>query len=119
MTESNPYPEAGFCGNYCGKCSHYPKECPGCDPNLHKCFFIRCCQKKGIEHCGLCATFPCKKLLEFVPDNRPGLAPGYHITNLRERKTAGTQAWLEIQRAKWRKKPKLRFNLPDKPGAGG
>jgi len=97
------YPEAAFCGDYCGKCPNYPDKCSGCIPSFHAdCYFIQCCLEKRIEHCGLCEDFPCKKLSEFVPDDRPECPPGYHLENLRERKTMGTEAWLALQRTKWK-----------------
>ncbi|MEA3311528.1 MAG: DUF3795 domain-containing protein [candidate division WOR-3 bacterium] len=95
-------PLACFCGDYCGKCPNYPRKCAGCVPELHPdCHFIRCCQDKGIEHCGFCENLPCQKLAGFCPDDRPSCPPGYHIENLRERKRIGTEAWFEKQRAKW------------------
>ena len=39
---------------------------------------------------------------EFVPNDRPECPPGYHLENLRERKTMGTEAWLALQRTKWK-----------------
>lgn len=94
--------EAGFCGDFCGKCPNYPGECRGCVPDEHMdCFFVRCCLEKGLEHCGACEDFPCKKLGDFVPDDRPGCEPGYHLDSLRERSSLGTDAWLRRQREKW------------------
>lgn len=58
---------AGFCGDYCGKCSKYPKECIGCIPSEHsECHFVACCTRQGFEHCGQCADLPCNKLKEFL-----------------------------------------------------
>lgn len=95
--------EAGFCGDFCGKCPNYPQTCAGCIPELHHdCHFVRCRQEKGIDHCGLCVQFPCQKLNEFVPDDRPGCSPGYHIMNLRARVTSGTEVWLNKQRGEWK-----------------
>lgn len=97
------YREAGFCGDYCGKCPNYSDKCSGCIPSLHEdCYFVKCCLEKGIEHCGFCNDFPCKKLSEFVPDDRSECPPGFHIENLRVRKVVGTEEWLESQRAKWK-----------------
>jgi hypothetical protein len=94
---------AGFCGDYCGKWPEYPDRCNGCVASEHlDCFFVACCLERGIEHCGLCEEFPCRKLREFVPDDRPGYEPGYHIGDLRKRTSVGTQAWLESQRCKRR-----------------
>ena len=96
------YSEAAFCGDFCGKCPNYQAKCPGCVPELHRnCHFVKCCSEKNIEHCGLCKYFPCEKLVKFVPDDRPGCPPGYHIQNLELRRDIGTRAWLESQRQKW------------------
>ena len=98
------HPEAAFCGDYCGKCPHFPHECSGCIPSLHPtCHFVQCCLERGIEHCGLCVEFPCQRLREFVPDDRPECPPGFHIENLRARKAVGTEGWLAMQHAQWRR----------------
>ncbi len=87
--------EAAFCGDYFGKCPNYPDECRGCIPPLHMdCYFVKCCLDKRIAHCGYCEDSPCQKLSEFVPDDRPGCPPGYHVENLRLRMRIGTEAWL-------------------------
>ena len=94
---------ASFCGDYCGKCPNYPRECHGCAPSEHMdCHFVKCCLSKNIEHCGFCADFPCVKLSNFVPDDRPECPKGYHVENLRTRKTIGTELWLQTQRSKWK-----------------
>lgn len=93
---------AGFCGDYCGKCPNYPGRCGGCVASEHPdCHFVSCCLERGIEHCGLCEEFPCRKLREFVPDDRPGCEPGYHIKELKKRSSVGTATWLDGQRRKW------------------
>jgi hypothetical protein len=93
---------AAFCGDFCGKCPNYLHTCAGCIPDHHQeCYFVRCCQSKGIEHCGYCEDFPCQRLGTFVPDDRPECPPGYHIMNLRARLTMGTAAWLRQQRKMW------------------
>ena len=96
-------PEAAFCGDWCGKCPNYQGTCPGCLLELHKdCHFVRCSLARGLEHCGLCEGLPCEKLKAFVPDDRPGCPPGYHVENLRRRAKIGTEAWLAEQREAWR-----------------
>lgn len=96
--------EAAFCGDYCGKCPKYLDDCRGCISTDHSnCYFVKCCLKKGIEHCGLCMDFPCEKLREFVPDDRSECPRGYHIENLRIRKTVGTEKWLKLQKIKWKR----------------
>jgi hypothetical protein len=93
---------AAFCGDYCGKCPDYPHECPGCVAADHMdCRFVRCCLEKGLEHCGGCAVFPCENLARFVPDDRPGCPPGYHIAALRRRLYIGTDSWLQEQLGRW------------------
>jgi len=99
------YSEVAFCGDYCGKCPNYPEKCHGCVPSDHMdCYFVKCCLEKGIEHCGFCEDFPCKKLSDFVPDDRPECPTGYHVENLRTRMAIGTEAWLKVQREKWKTK---------------
>ena len=94
---------AGFCGDYCGKCPNYPGSCNGCVASEHMdCHFLRCCLERGIEHCGFCEEFPCLRLREFVPDDRQGCEPGYHIRELKKRASMGTAAWLERQERRWK-----------------
>ncbi len=94
--------EAGFCGDYCGKCPNFGLSCDGCGPlSKPECHFILCCLERHIPHCGLCEDFPCEALNAFVPDDRAGCPPGYHIENLRARVEIGTEAWLEKQRERW------------------
>jgi hypothetical protein len=96
--------EAGFCGDYCGKCPNYPQKCGGCVASDHmNCYFVKCCSNRGIEHCGFCPAFPCKKLSGFCPDDRPECPLGYHIENLRIRRVMGTEAWLKSQQKRWKK----------------
>jgi hypothetical protein len=93
---------AGFCGDFCGKCPNYSQECAGCIPSLHQeCFFIQCCMKRSLEHCGLCKDFPCETLVTFIPDDRPECPPGYHIQNLTERMSMGTASWIESEKRRW------------------
>jgi hypothetical protein len=107
-TDSNIY-EAAFCGDFCGKCPNYPQDCRGCIPEEHQdCHFVRCCQRKKLEHCGFCEGLPCQELGSFVPDDRPGCPSGYHIMNLRARVTIGTEAWLAQQREMWTDQPEHR-----------
>ena len=66
------YPIIGCCGISCGLCPRYytegPSRCPGCSgPDFFKvnssCGFITCCVKdKGLEICGECEEFPCKRI---------------------------------------------------------
>ena len=91
-----------FCGDYCGKCPNYIIRCPGCLPDpTRECYFIDCCMKKNIAHCGLCDAFPCQQLRDFVPDDRPGCAKGYHIESLKRRAEIGDDKWLAEQKEIW------------------
>ena len=100
MTRADP--EAGACGDFCGKCPNFPGSCRGCVPEDHQeCHFVACCGPKGLEHCGLCPQFPCERLVAFVPDDRESRPRGYHIEALKERTRIGTKAWLEQQRRRW------------------
>ena len=117
------------CGLYCGACTHYQasfydkdrlhKEaarrgrdpqgftCQGCRSDalyIHagcaQCEIRACADRRGIQHCGLCADFPCERLLAFQGDGRV-----HHrdilveLVRLRER---GAQAWLAMQAEMWR-----------------
>jgi hypothetical protein len=94
--------QAGRCGEYCGKCSHYGIACMGCTYKLHTdCYFAICCAEREIEHCGECPSFPCQRLAKFAPDSRPGNVRGEHLTNLRARLRLGTEEWLKIQRERY------------------
>jgi len=59
------------CGILCSKC-HYREEvgCKGCliitKPFWgDSCPLKACCEERKLEHCGLCADFPCATLTEF------------------------------------------------------
>lgn len=90
----------GACGDWCGKCPHFPHECAGCSSKAGECRFPRCLAGRGLEHCGLCPQFPCQDLISFVPDDR--LPKGYHIDSLRYRNQVGARKWLERYSQEWR-----------------
>jgi hypothetical protein len=101
---------APVCGIYCGECPHLRQQCKGCGyvegkpfwtaqmPGricpLHNC----CTNEKKLEHCGLCADFPCKTFLELrdpgmtVDEFQKSLEMRKH--NLHGRKQIGTEQWL-------------------------
>jgi hypothetical protein len=117
------------CGLYCGACYHYRASfydderlraeaarrgrepqgfsCRGCRSDalyIHagcaQCEIRACTDGKGVQHCGLCADFPCQRLRAFQSDGR------VHHTNVlielvRLRKK-GAQAWLAEQQELWR-----------------
>ncbi len=91
---------AGACGDWCGKCPHFPKDCSGCEgKKVETCKILACSAGKKVEHCGLCVDFPCDALKDFVPDDR--LPAGYHVESLRQRASVGTAAWLEKAGRDW------------------
>lgn len=91
---------AGVCGDWCVKCPNFPRECRGCDESkVETCKMLRCARSTDVEHCGLCADFPCKTLEDFVPDDR--LPAAFHIESLRLRSAIGTPRWLEKVNKEW------------------
>lgn len=75
------------CGLLCSECKYREiMKCPGCF-NIKKpywgpnCAVKNCCEKKKLEHCGLCENFPCKQLHEFCYDPATE-SEGTHIENL-------------------------------------
>jgi hypothetical protein len=119
----------GYCGLYCGACNHYRSSFPeskhlleekikqGEDPHSYSCRGCRgeleymhagcdvcdiksCSVEKGLEHCGLCSSFPCEKIIEFQHDDRYI----HHldvIDNLNELNEKGSEQWLKEQQKKW------------------
>ena len=71
MEQLKTHPTIGACGLDCGLCPRYytvgTSRCPGCGgpgfADKHpSCSFITCCVKKrGLEVCGQCPEFPCRK----------------------------------------------------------
>lgn len=55
--------EVGYCGNACGACRFFGKECRGCrieSENLKDpCIIARCAKEKGVSHCLVCLENPC------------------------------------------------------------
>lgn len=93
---------AGACGDWCGKCPNYPENCEGCGPKKTDCYFINCLSLRFLEHCGECPEFPCQRLSSFVPDDRPGYPPGYHIESLKRRKEIPLSQRLKKQEEYWK-----------------
>ena len=55
-----------YCGVDCAACPEYLSgKCPDCRhsqwPDGDPCMPIACCQSKGIDCCGRCASFPCAR----------------------------------------------------------
>jgi len=113
----------GYCGLYCGACDALlatargeeealarawgrpPKDvrCWGCRAELtaaccRSCDIRRCARQRTLDHCGLCASFPCQQLRAFAE------APPHHcdgIANLERMKRVGRRQWLEEQHHRW------------------
>lgn len=70
MTESR-------CGILCGECGYRESQgCKGC-VNIENPFWGECpvkadCEGKNHSHCGECAEFPCKLLVDFAYDEKQG-----------------------------------------------
>ncbi|SJZ34280.1 DUF3795 domain-containing protein [Anaerorhabdus furcosa] len=66
------------CGIQCSKCEFKVKvNCPGCTKIAKpfwadKCPVKSCCEDKGLENCGKCDQFPCKRLNDFAYDEKQG-----------------------------------------------
>jgi len=88
------------CGIYCHECNEYKNGCAGCGyvkgkPSWGECRFYPCVREKGIEHCGLCAEFPCNYYLSTFDPNEGWWRVFYRAGQLVYRKKIGTKAWLE------------------------
>ena len=66
------------CGILCGECEYREKmNCGGC-VHIEKPFWgdscpvKSCCESKTLQHCGLCADFPCDLLNQFAYDKEQG-----------------------------------------------
>jgi hypothetical protein len=118
-----------YCGLFCGACSfkltvdederahvlslppRYDKAkeaeleaCPGCrsEPAVDgddPCKIRSCARKRGLEHCGACAEFPCSAVSEFAADGVPH--HGETLANLRRLRDLGVPSWLAEQEARW------------------
>ena len=72
------------CGAVCDDCVYFKGEkepqCPGCNaikgkPFWGECSTYACAAEHGVEHCGLCAEFPCDKFIEtYDPAHGPASA---------------------------------------------
>lgn len=65
------------CGILCNECGYREQmSCKGCI-HIHKPFWgdcpvKSCCEKKSLEHCGMCHDFPCEILRQFAFDEEQG-----------------------------------------------
>ena len=102
---------APVCGQYCGTCEYFEKQCQGCGNIKGKPFWVShigvdvcplydcCVNNKHLEHCGQCGKLPCKK---FIKQADPSLSPEEakksllaRQQELLKRKKIGTEAWLK------------------------
>ena len=104
---------APVCGIYCGTCELLGKQCRGCgyvegkpfwtaQMEVKVCPLHDCCRNsRRLEHCGLCADFPCPVFLEMrdpaMSDEESRKALEARQAGLRRRKKIGTQRWLAEQ----------------------
>lgn len=100
MASSTDSKLAAPCGSYCGECQYYGKTCLDCrvvkgKPFWGECHFYACTQDKKIEHCGLCADFPCDYFLSTYDPKEGAWRVFYRAGQLAYRKKIGTKAWLE------------------------
>ncbi len=90
---------AGRCGTYCGECAFRERgKCPGCvkaDGKVFwgECELAKCCLAKALDHCGLCAEFPCATLKRYAYDPKHG-DNGARIRNLEQWRAVGVERWL-------------------------
>jgi hypothetical protein len=99
------------CGLYCGDCELLGDKCTGCQQVKGKpfwavqykvdvCPLYGCCvDRKKLEHCGLCAEFPCETFTSMrdpsMSDEEAAKSLDTKKNDLRVRKQIGTRAWLD------------------------
>lgn len=100
---------AAPCGVCCQLCAffHNPTglSCGGCleeglcRGNEPTCWFVSCVRKHGVEHCGLCESFPCKELFENYQKcaNETAQVAVFRIGDLALRARMGTADWLKAK----------------------
>jgi hypothetical protein len=102
---------AAACGLYCGDCEYLGEGCRGCNSALGRPFWteqfgVAVCplydcsvNQKGLEHCGLCADFPCQTFDSMrdpsMSDEEAERSLDKKKKDLLTRKEIGTLAWLE------------------------
>lgn len=121
-------PILAACGLYCGACYHYLASsydgerlakaaaergrspegfaCQGCRSDklyifaaCAQCEIRACADQHGAEHCGVCAEFPCERILAFQSDGRV-----HHVevlSSLVDLREKGAEQWLADQAARW------------------
>jgi hypothetical protein len=100
------YPTLGCCGIDCGLCPrHYTdgsSRCPGCGgegfAQVHPpCGFISCNEKHGVQVCGQCAEFPCKRFARETGEHDSFVLHRRVMPNQRAIQCGGLQAFLTGQ----------------------
>ena len=91
---------AAICGLYCGTCEAFEaQDCRGCAYQLgvaagEECRVFQCCVvERGLEHCGLCADFPCQLFLASADP----MEVNRRYRALLRRAEIGTETWIEEQ----------------------
>jgi hypothetical protein len=101
---------APVCGIYCGSCRFLGQQCKGCGYVEGKpfwavevpggvCPLYACCHnQKHLEHCGLCADFPCKMFTDLrdpnMSDQEFQQSLRERVQDLKRRAEIGTEKWL-------------------------
>jgi hypothetical protein len=105
---------AAPCGLYCGECENLGDKCQGCMQVKGKPFWTALYKvdvyplydcsinKKHLEHCGLCADFPCKLFLSLrdpsQSDEEADKSVKKKQADLKTRKKIGTEAWIKSRK---------------------
>lgn len=101
---------APVCGIYCGTCERLGHQCQGCGNVKGKPFWASlikvdvcplydcCINKKELEHCGLCAEFPCEPFTQLRDPSQSEEEAEESLrareNSLVRRREIGTQKWL-------------------------
>ena len=101
---------AAPCGLFCGDCEILGERCAGCGHVQGKPFWtaeykVEVCplygcavNQHGVEHCGLCAEFPCEMFLSMrdpsMTDEQAEASLERKKADLIQRREIGTEAWL-------------------------
>jgi hypothetical protein len=86
------------CGIVCARCKFLGKPCLGCHRQEGKpfhggiCDVYACVASQGLEHCGECASFPCKRIVGFATDPDHGF--DNRLEYLYRRRQVGTDQFL-------------------------
>ena len=101
------HPTIGCCGIDCGLCPRYytdgSSRCPGCggegfEQKRPGCGFITCCvKKKGLEACGECGEYPCKRFEKFTGCGDSFVSHRKMLPNHESIQDKGLAAFLEQQ----------------------